>query len=81
MSADAVDDLASIAKGLAGVTLVTDPGLAASRAWGLAPPEAEAPDPATVVLDRAGVIRWRRLRDDRGDWPTYAELEAALHDR
>jgi hypothetical protein len=25
------------------------------------------------------VVQWRRLEDTRGDWPTYAELAAALH--
>jgi hypothetical protein len=24
-------------------------------------------------------VQWRHLEDKRGDWPTYAELAAALH--
>jgi hypothetical protein len=31
------------------------------------------------VVGRDGVVQWRRLEDKRGDWPTYAELAAALH--
>ena len=61
-----------------GVTLLTDLGLGASRAWGLAVPDAEAPSPATFVIDRKGAIRWRKLGDARGDWPTYAQLAAGL---
>jgi hypothetical protein len=30
------------------------------------------------VIDAHGAITWRHLRDQRGDWPTYAELAAAL---
>jgi hypothetical protein len=30
------------------------------------------------VVDGTGTIRWRHLRDAHGDWPAYAELDAAL---
>jgi hypothetical protein len=62
-----------------GVTLLTDPGVAASTAWGVHVPGAESPSPGTFVVGRDGVVQWRRLEDKRGDWPTYAELAAALH--
>jgi hypothetical protein len=62
-----------------GVTLLTDPGVAASTAWGVHVSGAESPSPGTFVVSREGVVQWRRLEDSRGDWPTYAELAAALH--
>ncbi len=62
-----------------GVTLLTDPGVAASTAWGVHVPGAESPSPGTFVVGRGGVVQWRHLEDPRGDWPTYAELAAALH--
>ena len=61
------------------VTLLIDPELAASTAWGVRVPGAESPSPGTFVVGRDGVVQWRRLEDKRGDWPTYAELAAALH--
>jgi len=62
-----------------GLTLLTDPGVAASTAWGVHVPGAESPSPGTFVVGRDGVVQWRRLEDPRSDWPTYAELAAALH--
>jgi hypothetical protein len=72
-----VADTAALQAKLPGVLLLTDPGLAASAAWGVRLPDAESPSPGTFVV-RDGVVRWRRLEDPRGDWPTYAELAAAL---
>ena len=61
------------------MTLLRDePSLAATSAWGLKVGDAEAPWPATYVIDTAGKVRWRHLRDEHGDWPTYAELAAAI---
>ena len=77
ISADALDDLRSLVPRLPHVTLLDDPGLVATTAWGLRVPGAEAPSPGTFVID-AGTIRWRRLEGPHGDWPTYAELTAAL---
>jgi hypothetical protein len=39
---------------------------------------AEAPSPGTFVIGRDGLVQWRRLADNHGDWPTYPELAAAL---
>ena len=50
-------------------------------AWGLAVPDGEVPSPATFVIDRSGAIRWRKLGDDKGDYPTYAQLEAGFDDK
>jgi len=59
--------------------LLTDLDLSTTTAWGLHVPGAESPSPGTFVVGRDGVIRWRRLEDKRGDWPTYPELAAELH--
>jgi peroxiredoxin len=79
IAADSVADMASLQPKLARITLLTDLDLAATTAWGLHAPGAENPSPGTFVVDRDGVVQWRRLEDDRGDWPTYAEVASALH--
>jgi peroxiredoxin len=71
--------MASLQPKLPAVTLLSDVGLATSIAWDLHAPGAENPNPGTFVVDRDGTVRWRRLADSRGDWPTYAEVAAALH--
>ena len=71
--------MAALQAKVPGVTLLTDPGVAASTAWGVHVPGAESPSPGTFVVGRDGVVQWRRLEDKRGDWPTYAELAAALN--
>lgn len=63
---------------LPAVTLLTDLKLAGSITWGLVPPGTEDPAPATFVIDRAGVVRYRKLGDAKGDWPKYADVAAAL---
>lgn len=77
ISADALADLASLVPRLPSVTLLADPGLVATTAWGLRVPGAEAPSPGTFVLAN-GAITWRHLEGPTGDWPSYAELAAAL---
>jgi peroxiredoxin len=71
--------MAALQPKLPGVTLLTDPGVAAATAWGVHVAGAENPSPGTFVVGRDGVVQWRHLEDKRGDWPTYAELAAALH--
>ena len=71
--------MAVLQRKVPGVTLLTDPGVAASTAWGVHVAGADNPSPGTFVVGRDGVVQWRRLEDRRGDWPTYAELAAALH--
>jgi hypothetical protein len=71
--------MAALQAKVPGVTLLTDPGVAASTAWGVHVAGAENPSPGTFVVGRDGAVQWRRLEDRRGDWPTYAELAAALH--
>ena len=78
ISGDAVADVADLQHDLAGVTLLTDLGVVASTTWGLAVPDGEVPSPATFVIDRSGTIRWRKLGDAKGDWPTYDRLAAGL---
>jgi peroxiredoxin len=64
---------------LPAVTLLTDVKLAGSIAWGLVPAGTEEPAPATFIIDRGGVVRYRMLGNgNKGDWPTYAEVAAAL---
>jgi peroxiredoxin len=79
IAADPVSDMAALQPKLPGLTLLTDPGVAASTAWGVHVAGADSPSPGTFVVGRDGVVQWRRLEDKRGDWPTYAELAAALH--
>jgi peroxiredoxin len=79
IAADAVEDMASLQPKLARIALLTDLDLSVATAWGLHAPGAENPEPGTFVVDRAGVVQWRRLEDKTGDWPTYAEVASALH--
>jgi peroxiredoxin len=60
------------------VTLLTDVKLAGSLAWGLVAAGAEEPEPATFIIDREGVVRYRKLADAKGDWPAYADVATAL---
>ena len=78
IAADSVADMATLAAQLPRLTLLTDPELATVAAWGLRVPGAESPSPGTFVVTRDGAVQWRHLEDKRGDWPTYAELAAAL---
>jgi len=78
IAADTVADTAALQTELAGVTLLTDPDVRASTAWGVHEPGAENPTPSTFVVGGDGVVRWRKLPDDTGDWPSYADVAAAL---
>ena len=78
IAADKVADMAEVQAKLPRLLLLTDLDFSASTAWGVHLPDADSPSPGTFVVGRDGVIRWRRLEDPRGDWPTYAELAAAL---
>ena len=60
------------------VTCLTDPGTKAASAWGVHEPGAENPTPSTFVVGGDGVVRWRKLADDKGDWPSYADVASAL---
>ena len=60
------------------ILLATDLTLAAFKAWGVLLPEAEHPSPATFVVNRDGTVKWRRLLEPEGDWPTYAEVLRAI---
>jgi hypothetical protein len=77
IAADAVTDMAALQTKLPHITLVSDTTLGASKAWGLLLAGGEHPNPGTFVV-AGGTITYRRLEDRRGDWPTYAELAAAL---
>ena len=77
IAADAVTDMAALQTKLPRITLVSDTTLAASKAWGLLLAGGEHPNPGTFVV-AGGTNTYRRLEDRRGDWPTYAELAAAL---
>ncbi len=60
------------------ITLLTDVKLAGSVAWGLVAAGAEEPEPGTFIIDRGGVVRYRKLGDANGDWPAYADVATAL---
>jgi peroxiredoxin len=79
IAADTVADTTALQAKLPRITLLTDLDLSTSTAWGLHSPGAENPEPGTFVVDRDGVVQWRRLADNRGDWPTYPEVASALH--
>ena len=78
IAADSVADTAALQAKLPRLLLLTDPTVAAATAWGVRVPDADNPSPGTFVVGRDLVVRWRRLEDARGDWPTYAELAAGL---
>ena len=79
MAADDQEHTAELQKTLAGVTLLRDESsLASTAAWGLKVADAEAPWPATYIVAQDGTIKWRHLRDEKGDWPAYDELAAAI---
>ena len=78
IAADSVEDMAALQTTLKGVTLVSDSKLVASDAWGRHIQGSDSPSPATYIVDGGGVIEWRHMPDQHGDWPTYAELAAAL---
>ena len=63
---------------LPGLRLLTDLKLEAATAWGAHDPGADDPTPTTYVVGGDGTVRWRRLAAPGNDWPTYAELAAAL---
>lgn len=79
IAADSVSDTAALQAKLPRITLLIDPGVAAATAWDLHVPGADSPSPGTFVVGRDGSVQWRHLGDKRGDWPTYAEVAAALH--
>jgi peroxiredoxin len=78
IAADSVSDTAALQARLPRLLLLTDPDVSAAAAWGVRAVDADNPSPGTFVVGRDGIVRWRRLEDARGDWPTYAELAAAL---
>lgn len=78
IAADSPADTASLQARLPGLALLIDPQLAAAAAWGVRAAGADNPSPGTFVVGRDRAVRWLRLEDARGDWPTYAELAAAL---
>ena len=52
--------------------------LPAMTAWGVLMPGAEHPSPATFVVDRAGLVRWRYGLQSTGDWPPVTRILQAL---
>lgn len=78
IAADDLEDMAALQTNVSGITLLTDLALTGISAWGALQKGAEHPSPATFVVGSDGLVRWRRVLDARGDWPTYAELAGAL---
>jgi hypothetical protein len=52
--------------------------MTAADAWGVHLAGALSPIPSTFVVDAGGTVRWRKLDDATGDWPTYTQLDTAL---
>jgi hypothetical protein len=73
--------MAALQTKLPGVLLLTDPKFQAGDAWGVHLTGADGPSPATYIVGGDGVIRWRKLPDSHGDWPTYDELAKATASR
>jgi len=78
IAADEIADMAELQKRVPEVTLLADVKLSGSVAWGLVPAGAEESTAATFVIERDGSVRYRRLAAPTSDYPTYAELAAAL---
>jgi hypothetical protein len=86
IAADDVDDMAALQTRLPRLTLLSDAKLAGLTAWGVLYPGDEHPIPATFVVAADGprrewIVRWRYLYQPAGDWPTYADLDAATRTR
>lgn len=68
------------AKGLAFPTLM-DPDLAVTRAYGILNEEkGDVPHPTTIVIDAAGIVRYRRTDVDHRQRPPFDEVLAALRE-
>lgn len=79
IAADEVTDMAALQTKLAGVTLLTaDRRLPSLTAWGVLETGDEHPIPATFVVGRDGVVRWRHVLNPGGDWPTYDAVVKAV---
>ena len=66
-----------------GYRFVADPELTVTRRYGLihrggGPGGGDVPRPATVVLDRDGVVRWLSLSDNYQVRPDPADVRRAL---
>lgn len=77
IASDSVAEMAALQTKLPQVTLLTDLDQKAAIAWGVHYPGADDPTPSTFVV-RDGLIRYQRIEQRGGDWPTYPELAAAL---
>jgi peroxiredoxin len=78
IAADEIPDMAATQTRLPQILLATDLALVGIKAWGAIIPDAEHPSPATFVVGKDGVVKWRRLLEPEGDWPTYADVARAL---
>lgn len=79
IAADSVKDTADTQKDYPQITCLTDLGGTVSQQWGLMIPQADHPEPGTYIVEKDGTVKYRRLEEKgKGDWPTYAELAAAL---
>ncbi len=79
IAADSLDDMTKLQGQLPRLTLLTDVDKKALPSWGLLKPGADEPEPGTFVVRSDGTIAYRRLEiPGHGDWPTYAELLAAV---
>ena len=58
--------------------LLSDPHLAATRAFGVADEDNEIAWPAEFLIDRGGAIRWRATARSVGTRPSAADVLAAF---
>jgi peroxiredoxin len=65
-----------LGKKLPGVTLANDRPLAVTGAY--ARREGDHPQPATFVIDGAGVVRAAFLPTEAAEWPSIEQVRAAL---
>ena len=84
LSPDRNEQSQRLAEGLRlGYRFVSDPDLAVTRRYGLlhargGPEGQDVPRPATVVLDREGVVRWFSASDNYQVRPDPAEVLRAV---
>lgn len=84
VSPDRNEQSQRLAEGLRlGYRFVADPDLTVTRAWGLihrggGPEGGDVPRPATVVVDREGVVRWLALADNYQVRPDPRHVAAAV---
>jgi peroxiredoxin len=67
-----------LAAKLPGVILANDATLTVSAAYGRRQGEVAFPQPATFIIDSAGLVRFIHLASDAEEWPSIQNVRDAL---